>query len=381
MKKFTLTVFVIMLALTVAVCSVAVYNNTYSKVDDSAEAVKPPLVFDEDGQFKILHLTDFHEWLAYEEDDGSITLKQTLKPLFLSAFNDFLDREKPDLLVLGGDNIFPLSFIYDLFGNISVRTYKAIADILEERGQYWTLTFGNHDAECVKTKSDFLNALKDYKYFLGGRKDSAYVKTFELSAKIRGESNYVGNFSIPIYSDNGKNILYNVFVLDSGSYESPPPKGTSYRYIQNEQVEWYASEALRLKNIAGRTVPSVMFTHIPLVEVREAWEQGAPSTGVFTGTSASDYRSALYAKMAEMRDVAGIFFGHQHSSSYTCVYEKDGYSLVMGLTPYCQAQSYEDTTSSMYGRVIELRADGSLQTKIICNKSYYDSDATTITSD
>lgn len=378
MSKISKTIIVFMLALTLAVSAVCVTTYLYNpSVPNAPEFSDAPLRFNADGNFKILHLTDFHEWLGIESSSGLVNVQDTLKPHLVTVINEFLDREQPDLVVLGGDNIFSLKYISDLFLNVSTNTYKAFADIMEERGQYWTFTFGNHDSESAKTKYDYIEALKGYSHFIGGLEDGEYYKSFTLKA-TDGESDYVGNYSIPIYSADGKNVTYNVFILDSGSYDSPPASGVPYRYIKQEQVDFYAREVERLKAENGVMVPSVMFTHIPLVEVAEAYEKGAYHTGIYTGTSASTTRSALYSEMASLRDVKGIFFGHQHTSSYTCLYENDGYSLVMGLTPMCQAGSYDDFETTMFGRSITLYADGGMDTYIISSSPEYNSEATLI---
>lgn len=377
-SKLTKTVIVFMLALTLAVGAVCVTTYLYnSSVPSTPVYSDAPLRFNDAGSFKILHLTDFHEWLGIESSSGKVAVQDTLKPHLVTAINTFLDREQPDLVVLGGDNVFSLKYISDLFLNVSTNTYKAFADIMEEREQYWTFTFGNHDSESAKSKYDFISALKDYPHFIGGLEDGEYYKSFTLKA-TEGESDYVGNYSIPIYSADGENVSYNVFVLDSGSYDSPPASGVPYRYIRQEQVDFYTQEVDRLKAENGYTVPSVMFTHIPLVEVAEAYEKGAYHTGIYTGTSASTVRSALYSAMATSGDVKGIFFGHQHTSSYTCLYENDGYRVIMGLTPMCQAGSYDDFETEMFARSIILYKDGGMDTYIISDSPDYDSEATLI---
>lgn len=375
-----------MLALTLAVsavCFTGCARNEPSPAPSTHSEETPetgtnaPLKFNKNGSFKILHLTDFHEWLGIELDSGEVVVQDTLKPHLVAAIHEFLDREQPDLVVLGGDNVFSLKLVWDLFLDVSTNTYKAFAELMEEHNQYWTFTFGNHDSESAKSKYDFIKAVQDYPHFIGGLEDGEYYKSFTLKA-TEGESDYVGNYSVPIYSHNGDEVIYNVFILDSGSYDSPPASGVPYRYIRQEQVDFYSSEASRLQDENGKSVPSVMFTHIPLVEVAEAYKKGAYHTGVYTGTSASTTRSALYFQMARSGDVKGIFFGHQHTSSYTCVYENDGYSLVMGLTPMCQASSYDDNDTEMFARSVILYADDSLDTYIISNSPDYNSEATLI---
>jgi hypothetical protein len=106
-----------------------------------------------DGIFKILQIADTHEWLGIEKGLG-VEKKDNLKPLLLQYLTDVLESENPDLVVLSGDNVFCLSWL-DVILGYSVDTYVAFADFFEGRGQYWTMTFGNHDSEGPKTKMIF----------------------------------------------------------------------------------------------------------------------------------------------------------------------------------------------------------------------------------
>ncbi len=330
----------------------------------------PPLRFDTEGEFTILHLTDFHEYMLIEGDNfADLILTETLKPQLTDFIDDCLEEVNPDLVVLGGDNIFGLSAIAEFSDEpVSIRTYRAIAQFFEDREQYWTLTFGNHDSESVLDKIDYMNEVVKYDYFIGGTDDEAFfsAKVFP-SDTVFGDSHadyYVGNYSIPVYDNSGSRILYNIFVLDSGSYTLTPPAGVPYLSVTAEQTEWYLCESRKLEETAGHVVPAVMFSHIPFVEMREAYEQGNYLGGKYAGWALSSIESPIYDAITERGDVKGVFFGHMHGSNLTVYGEANGSKVLMGITRATQSSGYfEEAGDSVMGmRVITLNENGSFTT-------------------
>lgn len=328
----------------------------------------PPLMCDDDGEFTILHLTDFHEYLLIEgKNFADITLVDNLKPRLTQFIEACLEEVKPDLVVLGGDNIFGLSAVAEFMDTpISIMTYRAIAELFEEHKQYWTLTFGNHDSESVLDKIDYLNEVVKYDYFIGGAEDEKYfsAKVFPTDTVI-GNSHadyYVGNYSIPVYDETGTQIAYNIFVLDSGSYTLTPPADVPYLSITREQTDWYLSESEKLEQESGHIVPAVMFSHIPFAEMEDAYNAGNYLGGEEAGWMLSTIPSPIYDAILKRGDVKGVFFGHMHGSDVTVYGEGNGHRLLMGITKATQSSGYDDTDSVLGMRVINLHTDGSFAT-------------------
>ena len=328
----------------------------------------PPLMFDENGEFTVLHLTDFHEYMLIEgKNFADITLVDNLKPRLTQFIEVCLEEVKPDLVVLGGDNIFGLSAVAEFMDTpISIKTYRAIAELFEEHEQYWTLTFGNHDSESVLDKIDYLNEVVKYDYFIGGTEDEKYfsAKVFPTDTVI-GNSHadyYVGNYSIPVYDETGTQIAYNIFVLDSGSYTLTPPADVPYLSITREQTDWYLSESEKLEQESGHIVPAVMFSHIPFAEMEDAYNAGNYLGGEEAGWMLSTIPSPIYDAILKRGDVKGVFFGHMHGSDVTVYGEGNGHRLLMGITKATQSSGYDDTDSVLGMRVINLHTDGSFAT-------------------
>lgn len=328
----------------------------------------PPLMFDENGEFTVLHLTDFHEYMLIEgKNFADITLVDNLKPRLTQFIEACLEEVKPDLVVLGGDNIFGLSAVAEFMDTpVSIKTYRAIAELFEEHKQYWTLTFGNHDSESVLDKIDYLNEVVKYDYFIGGTEDEKYfsAKVFPTDTVI-GNSHadyYVGNYSIPVYDETGTQIAYNIFVLDSGSYTLTPPADVPYLSITREQTDWYLSESKKLEQESGHIVPAVMFSHIPFAEMEDAYNAGNYLGGEEAGWMLSTIPSPIYDAILKRGDVKGVFFGHMHGSDVTVYGEGNGHRLLMGITKATQSSGYDDTDSVLGMRVINLHTDGSFAT-------------------
>lgn len=328
----------------------------------------PPLMFDENGEFTVLHLTDFHEYMLIEgKNFADITLVDNLKPRLTQFIEACLEEVKPDLVVLGGDNIFGLSAVAEFMDTpISIKTYRAIAELFEEHEQYWTLTFGNHDSESVLDKIDYLNEVVKYDYFIGGTEDEKYfsAKVFPTDTVIGNSyaDYYVGNYSIPVYDETGIQIAYNIFVLDSGSYTLTPPADVPYLSITREQTDWYLSESEKLEQENGHIVPAVMFSHIPFAEMEDAYNAGNYLGGEEAGWMLSTIPSPIYDAILKRGDVKGVFFGHMHGSDVTVYGEGNGHRLLMGITKATQSSGYDDTDSVLGMRVINLHTDGSFAT-------------------
>ncbi len=357
MKRFTKTFITLITIITLAigVAALGVNLNDDNKVVEPVIKEVPPLLFSDSGEFTILHLTDFHEWMGIEKTIGADE-QDTLKPLLEKFIRDSVKTHNPDLIVLGGDNIFSLSAIMDTVSKISLKTYRTIAELFEELEVYWTFTFGNHDSESTNTKYDFIEEVATFPHFIGGLEDGSAHHSFVLKAQ-NGEADYVTNFSIPIYSksEDGYEIKYNVFVLDSGAYEYVN-KTDGYRSIRPEQTAWYESEVK-----LHPEVPSIMFSHIPFPECDTAFLTGG-GTGFYAGISPSYEQSDILSVILSLKNTKATFFGHNHANSWTGFLESDGYQLMMGVTPAAQAQSYSDETSVMSGRIVKLNENGGLKT-------------------
>ena len=314
-------------------------GSQYSKVEIENQLVPQKddngyWYFTTDGDFKVMHLTDIHiggGWMSYGKDIKA-----------LNAVATMVTREKPDLVVITGDIAYPVFFQAGTFNNYSGA--KIFANLMESLGVYWSVTFGNHDAEA-------------YSYF-----DREAVAGFYLDEEYKyclfqmGPEDVDGYGNHVIEVKNTKGIITQAMVLiDSLSYVDDTiitsVKGT-YDNIHDNQVEWYESEINRMNdenrsiNKKAETVKTQVFFHIPLVELGDAWTEfqenkfedtedfkyingiiGEGGRRVFSGFG----EDGLFEKMLELGSTQAVYNGHDHYNNLTAEYKgicfSYGYSI------------------------------------------------------
>ncbi len=314
-------------------------GNTYNKVEIENQLVpqkdeKGNWYFTTDREFKIMQLTDIHI--------GGGFMSKAVDEKALNAVATMITKEKPDLVIATGDIAFPVPYRAGTFNNNS--GIKAFANLMENLGVYWDVTFGNHDAEA-------------YSYF--DRKAVAELYSNEeykhcLFQTGPEDVDGYGNHTIEVKNSKGI-ITQAIILIDSQAYVKDniieSIKGT-YDNVHPNQVQWYESEINRMnaenEKISKESVPvkSLAFFHIPLVEMDDAWnefrENGYKDTDDFKyveGIIAETGRQVccgygeddLFEKMLELGSTKAMFNGHDHVNSTTFEYKgilfSYGYSI------------------------------------------------------
>lgn len=240
------------------------------------------LKFNSTGQFKIIQFADLHEHYSRNE--------KTIK-----FMEDTLNSEKPDLVILTGDNIDGRY----CFSKESVK--KAIADIakpMEERKIPWAVVLGNHDNEFSRVnRRDQMKIYMSYKYNLS-----------EAFSSVIGRA---GDYNILIRDSKNIKPVFNIYLLDSGYYCLG-----GYGYIKQQQINWYKGLSAELKNKYGKVVPSLMFFHIPLQQQYKVWESGKAIGERNEKECPQKIDTGLFSALVENRDIKGVFVGHDHRNDY-----------------------------------------------------------------
>lgn len=275
-------------------------DNLYTKI---------PLRFNSDGNFKILVLSDIHETLDFN-------------PLTMNALEKVLDHEKPDLLILGGDNCS---------GSKSMRNDEAMSKYVEmlcepfeKRGIPWAHVWGNHDHDIRIDEEIHQSFYTKFEHCLS------------KSAKgVPGQS----NFMLPILASNSDEIKFNVWGLDSNNrinefVEKFYPEDTEYALRANallqekmmpiqqqwgflliEQVMWYYNSSKELEEHLGKKVDSLMVFHVPPWEIYniELNRYSCGTVGNINEVYAlGTFNSGLFLAALQRRDVRAICSGHAH---------------------------------------------------------------------
>ncbi|MBS7359611.1 MAG: metallophosphoesterase [Oscillospiraceae bacterium] len=205
--------------------------------------------------------------------NGKFTIMQVSDPqdlqytrgTMIRMLNSAYDQFKPDLVVFTGDNILG-NHLHDarLLTKYKVKDKASegeamktaidhICSPLEKRKIPFAMIYGNHDDMNLHTKDEQAEFYRQYKYNLGlDDPDSPDVATYNL----------------PIYSEDGSKIKFNIWMMDSAWKDKELDK--CFTDVKAEAVEWYKNKSKKLTaENGGKAVPSIMFQHVPMQEIME----------------------------------------------------------------------------------------------------------------
>ena len=240
--------------------------------------------------FKILQLTDIH---MSDKDDQDLHYA-FMDKLITEAKNDATGA--PDLMVVTGD----------LFTFASRSTAERLFKFLDSYGIKWTVVFGNHDEQTyfpVDWMTGYLNKFGSNCMFKDLQDD-----------KVQGNCNFAINLM------DGANVKKQLIFMDSNRYYFGSYMG--YDYFKQDQIDWYE------QMVKETPVDSLMFYHIPLFEINDAYDKG---TKVFDGRNGNDGKredtcppkenSGFFGKITELGHTKAMFFGHDHINTFEVDYQ------------------------------------------------------------
>ncbi|MBR6619791.1 MAG: metallophosphoesterase [Clostridia bacterium] len=208
----------------------------------SIAADSPVLRFDENGEFKILHLTDCQDkYPAHTE--------------MMQFIQHCLDKYDPDLVVLGGDNTVPPKADVE-------KAIEELTKVFVDNQTYFTLVFGNHDREERYSNAELLEKYQRY--------GKGYCLAYDAVPSLSG----VGTHHLPIFSS--KNLLkvaYNLYMFDSGTGGHKDANGNDgYECVYPDQIEWFkTTNAFYTAANGGTVIPSMAFQHIIVGEIMDVF--------------------------------------------------------------------------------------------------------------
>ena len=303
----------------------------------TADAIR----FDKNGNLRVMHVTDTH--LEDANVDASVWL-----------IGQSCDREQPDIVVIGGDNV----------ENTGDKEYtKSLIDklmgVFEERDIPVAVTFGNHDSENENgmTREELM----------------AYYNTFSCSVSIDdGELlSGCGTYNVPVLASDSDDVKFNIWVFDSGDYD----EDGNYSCVQKDQVDWYKAKSDELaRNNGGKRVNSVVFQHIIVGEIYDAlaktdkkglfafehlyndgeyymFDESAENFGTFNERTCPGYLNfGQFDAMVENGDVLAMFSGHDHTNAFGVKYK--GIDISNSLSTRFNGDAF----STQYGyRIIDVK--------------------------
>lgn len=245
-----------------------------------------------DRELKIMMLTDIHI------GGGIWSTKQDRKTVY--EITAMLQKEKPDLVILDGDNTFAVPGpVYNGGGTLNnAMVARDVITLFEHQGVYFSTVFGNHDTEVFDytSRPNLAKVYESdkYKYCIF---DSNYT---DSDAKIPSVSNQI----ILVKNTDG-NIRKSILLMDSNAYVDNSIKSVlkwDYDTIHDAQVDWAASELKKLGS------PKTMaFFHIPTSEFRISYEELAKND--FKPTLDSGYISGVWDEKVDKTAKSRIWYG------------------------------------------------------------------------
>lgn len=267
-------------------------------------------------------------------------------------------RSSPNLVIINGDmnsrNQIPYS-MWELFISPITR-----------RNLYWATTNGNHDPFIKRY-------YKMYKSFDGCLNStvSQKNKNYEPSRPM--------NYVIPIYSNDGKKLVFAFYGMDSGTANK-----YGYDGLTKKQILWYKEQSNLLKEQNGqKAVSSLVCMHIPLTQTIDMFyssenkkatpksqgdkyklfginnqsgtglenytcENGTFINKTFIHTTAKENDRGFFNAVLEQGDVKAIIFGHEHKTNFIGSYN----GVLLGFAGKISTGCYSDDLCRG-GRVIK----------------------------
>lgn len=316
-KKVTATILLSLLVITLICCCfavvIAVGNKTILSYIGNVQNMKTrDLVVEKDAEgywtitndetdadFKILNISDMHFCCGDFTHDNDV--------LAVDSIVELVKNNKPDLIVLTGDNNSPI-WIRSWCTNARLQT-KAIATLFTNIGIPWAVVFGNHDDEGNMTRqqlAEFYESIEGCLFMAGPQDITGY-----------------GNYVIKLKNHDGT-LNSGLIMMDSNTYA---PK-TKYDHFHKDQIDWYESEITKLNAQAGGVAKTLLYMHMPFIEYRTALEQynsGNPEV-IYVGGDKNERVSnspvtGFFDKLLELNSTKNVLCGHDHEDNFTLIYK------------------------------------------------------------
>ena len=303
---------------------------------------------------------------------------QIVRPTMIRMLDKAYDTLNPDLIVLTGDNILGNHLCDARFGSKIVIKDKegerramivAINNLVRsiEINQIpFAMIYGNHDDMNRITKEEQADMYREYSTCIGLDDET---------------SPDVATYNIPIYSEDGEKIKFNLWMMDSAWRDKELDR--TFSYVKPEAVEWYKNKSTQLKEEnGGEPVPSLMFQHIPMLETFELTEEcSADAEGAVPGPDGKyiklkdsctgvlgEYICAVEKKtgqleaMKECGDIKAVVFGHDHCNCFEGTVDGINFIQTACASFRCYGKRYRGV------RVFDIAEDGTYETKFYTYK-------------
>lgn len=277
LKRLLITVFVVALLFLVMLVVNIICNVSLRKYINSFEAIEYPddrlIPVMEDGHYTfvsdrdvdVMFITDIHiggGFWSFKNDKKSIYEVITM-----------LQGERPDFVILGGDNTYCVPGLGFNGGNTfnNRQAARTVIEIFEHEKVYFTTVFGNHDTEAF----DYANRQQVGELYM----DDSFEYCFFNEEFTDTDAETVPSVSnqFVVMKNSAGDITKLLLLLDTNAYVDTSFMSTvmgRYDVIHEKQVEWVGDTIKDLSESAGlpqgEYLKTIAFMHIPFGEYRDA---------------------------------------------------------------------------------------------------------------
>jgi len=267
---------------------------------------KPTLRIPKSGKFKILQLADLHLTtglgICRDAEPPETRSNCEADVRTMEFVERILDEEKPDLVVMTGDQVNDNSL------DVQSAIFKAVAPLIAREIPYACI-FGNHDDEGNISRQQHMQILESL--------------PFSLSESGLGSAEGIGNYVVNVKAPKSDHNAISLYFLDTHGYSPDDREHPGYDWIKDSQIRWFKDQRAALASEAQRYTHIHMqlaFMHIPLPEYRI---QTNPFVGSWLEPPTAPTLNTNFRDVLAEAGVSAVFCGHDHANDY-CMFDKSG---------------------------------------------------------
>ena len=253
----------------------------------------------EQGKLKVLQVADLHfstgVGICRDPSPPESGVNCQADPRTLRFLNRVLDIEKPDMVVLTGDQVFGKDS-----PDAESSLFKVLAPFVRRKIPF-AVTLGNHDDEGSLNRAMTMKLSCDLPY--------------SVASMGPNDVDGVGNYITPIFNHNKSAVPLLFYFLDTHKASLQPKVNPGYDWIKPNQLLWIQIEDERMREELPVPTESlgVAFFHIPLPEYRNPsnYMVGSDPEGI----TAPYYNTNARAVLSHL-GVKVISVGHDHCNDF-----------------------------------------------------------------
>lgn len=264
------------------------------------DITKPVPRIRKDGKFKIMQATDLHLATGFGKCRDPVPNDGTCEadPRTMAFVNRLLDEEKPDFVVLSGDQVNG-----DTAPDAQTAIFK-YSSLFASRKIPYAGIFGNHDDEGNLDRAASMAIMDGLPY--------------SLSTSGPSDVEGVGNYYVEILGRGSTtHSALTLYLLDTHSYSPDEKHFRGYDWLKPSQIDWFTSTSQSLErkhNEYSHIHMNLAFIHIPLPEYRNPHR--LQHTGNWTEPPTAPGYNSNFADALMAENVLLVSCGHDHVNDY-----------------------------------------------------------------